>query len=94
MVLYKNCAIHAPGVEFGHSPGVDTLHRLSTGKPSNINVSKGSRQISVKFHTQYHLAEGKLAYSFWANRTGTLVAMAAYKTVRFKGGGNIKNLLL
>ena len=32
MVLYINCAIHAPGVKFGHAPGVDILHRLTMGK--------------------------------------------------------------
>ena len=32
MVLYINCAIHAPGVEFGHAPGVDSLHGLTMGK--------------------------------------------------------------
>ena len=26
MVLYINCASHAPGVKFGHAPGVDSLH--------------------------------------------------------------------
>ena len=32
MVLYINCAIHAPGIKFGHAPGVDSLHRLTMGK--------------------------------------------------------------
>ena len=33
MVLYINCAIHAPGVKFGHAPGVDySLHRPTIGK--------------------------------------------------------------
>ena len=32
MVLYINCASHAPGVKFGHAPGVDSLHRLTMGK--------------------------------------------------------------
>ena len=35
MVLYINCAIHAPGVKFGHTPGVDSLHRLTMGKKLN-----------------------------------------------------------
>ena len=36
MDLHMNCAIHAPGVKFGHTPGVGSLHRLTTiGKPSN-----------------------------------------------------------
>ena len=36
MVLHINCAIHALGIKFGHAPGVDSLHRLTTiGKPSN-----------------------------------------------------------
>ena len=32
MVLYINCASHAPGVKFGHAPGVDSLHRFKMGK--------------------------------------------------------------
>ena len=32
MVLYINCASHAPGVKFGHAPGVDSIHRLTMGK--------------------------------------------------------------
>ena len=35
MVLYINCAIHAPGVKVGHAPGVDSLHRLTMGKKSS-----------------------------------------------------------
>ena len=31
MVLFINCAIHAPGVKFGLAPGVNSLHRLSMG---------------------------------------------------------------
>ena len=36
MVLFKHCAIHAPGVKFGLAPGVSSLHRLTTG---NIKTS-------------------------------------------------------
>ena len=32
MVLYINCAIHAPGVKFGQAPEVDSLNRLAMGK--------------------------------------------------------------
>ena len=32
MVLYINCAIHAPEVKFGQSPEVDSLNRLAMGK--------------------------------------------------------------
>ena len=32
MVLYINCGSHAPGVKFGHAPGVDSIHRLTMGK--------------------------------------------------------------
>ena len=32
MVLYINYANHAPGVKFGHAPGVDSLRRLTIGK--------------------------------------------------------------
>ena len=37
MVLYINCASHAPGVKFGHALGVDSLHRPTMGK-TNKNV--------------------------------------------------------
>ena len=40
MVLYINCAIHAPGFKFGHAPGVDSLHRLTMGKNSKIFFSE------------------------------------------------------
>ena len=32
MVLYINCANHAPWVKFGHAPGVNSLHRPTIGK--------------------------------------------------------------
>ena len=32
MVLYINYANRAPGVKFGHAPGVDSLHRPTIGK--------------------------------------------------------------
>ena len=32
MVLYINCAIHAPGVKFGQAPKFDSLSRLAMGK--------------------------------------------------------------
>ena len=32
MVLYINCASHAPGVKIGLAPGVNSLHRLTMGK--------------------------------------------------------------
>ena len=32
MVLYINCANHAPEVKFGHAPGVDSLHTPTIGK--------------------------------------------------------------
>ena len=37
MVLYINCASHAPGVKFGHALGVDSLHRPTMGK-TNKNL--------------------------------------------------------
>ena len=37
MVLYINCASHAPGVKFGHATGVDSFHRLTMGK-TNKNL--------------------------------------------------------
>ena len=40
MVLYINCAIHAPGVKFDQVPEVDSLNRLAMGKKSNIFFSE------------------------------------------------------
>ena len=36
MVLYINCANHAPGVKFGHAPGVDSLLRPTIGKKPGV----------------------------------------------------------
>ena len=53
MDLHMNCAIHAPGVKFGHAQGGDSLHRLTTiGKPSNsptflMQVKLSRFQVSV-----------------------------------------------
>ena len=43
MVLYINCASHAPGVKFGHAPGLDSLHRLTMGKTKKIFFSETKR---------------------------------------------------
>ena len=43
MVLYINCASHAPGVKFGHAPGVDSLHRLTMGKTKKKFFSETKR---------------------------------------------------
>ena len=75
MVFYIYYANHAPGVKFGHAPGLDCIYRLTVGKHSNISISKASRQILIKLHTQHHWAVGKITYCFWTDRTGTLVAM-------------------
>ena len=59
--------------------GVDSLHRHTMGKHSNINISKVSKRILIKLNKKkYHLAVGKVAYCFGADRTGTLVAMTTY----------------
>ena len=42
----------------------------------NINISKTSKGILIKLHSQHHCVEGKVTYCFSADRTGTLVAMA------------------
>ena len=47
MVLYINCVIHAPGVKFGHAPGVDSLHRLTMGK--KIFFSETTRPTALIF---------------------------------------------
>ena len=49
MVLYINCAIHAPGVKFGHAPGVDSLHRLTMGKKSKIFFSETTGPTALIF---------------------------------------------
>ena len=49
MVLYINCAIHAPGVKFGHAPGVDSLHRLTIGKTKKIFFSETTRPTALIF---------------------------------------------
>ena len=49
MVLYINCASHAPGVKFGHAPGVDSLHRLTIGKTKKILFSEITRPTALIF---------------------------------------------
>ena len=49
MVLYINCASHAPGVKFGHAPGVDSLHRLTIGKTKKIFFSETTRPTAFIF---------------------------------------------
>ena len=49
MVLYINCAIHAPGVKFGHAPRVDRLHRLTMGKKSKIFFSETTGPTALIF---------------------------------------------
>ena len=50
MVLYINCAIHAPGVKFGHAPGVDSLHRLTMGKKfKNLLLSETTGPTALIF---------------------------------------------
>ena len=49
MALYINCAIHAPGVKFGHAPGVDSLLRLTMGKTKKIFFSETTRPTALIF---------------------------------------------
>ena len=62
--LYQLCH-SCPWVKFGHAPGVNSLHRLTMGKHSNINISKASWQILIKLHPQRHWAVEKVAYCFF-----------------------------
>ena len=78
MALYIKLCIRIPGVKFGHAPGFDSLHRLTMGKPSNVNISKASRQSLINLHIHHHWAVEKVVYYFRTDRTGTLVAMATY----------------
>ena len=32
----NNCAIHVPGVKFGHALGIDSLYRLTVEKPCHL----------------------------------------------------------
>ena len=50
MVLYINCANHAPGVKFGHAQGVDILHRPTIGKKlKKIFFSETTRLTALIF---------------------------------------------
>ena len=49
MVLYINCASHAPGVKFGHAPGVESLHRLTMGKTKKIFFSETTGPTALIF---------------------------------------------
>ena len=50
MVLYINCANHAPGFKFGHAPGVDSLHRPTIGKKTKkIFFSETTRPTALIF---------------------------------------------
>ena len=53
MVLYINCASHAPGVKFGHAPGVDSLHRLWHNSLIRISTFREFR--SQQFHEGHNL---------------------------------------
>ena len=49
MVLYINCASHAPGVKFGHAPGLDSLQRLTIEKTKKIFFSETTRPTALIF---------------------------------------------
>ena len=50
MVLYINCANHASGVKFGHTPGVDSLHRPTIEKKNKKNFfSETTRPTALIF---------------------------------------------
>ena len=85
-----NCANHAPGVKVGHAPGFDSLHRLTMGKHSNINIFKASWRILIKLQTQHHLALEKVAYCLGQIR---LELWLPWQHICFNGE-KIKNLLL
>ena len=61
MVLYINCASHAPGVKFGHVPGLDSFHRLTIGKTKKIFFSETTRPTAFSFDIWYvAMANGPL----------------------------------
>ena len=43
------------------------------------SVSKANRWILIKLHTQHYWELRKVAYCFWADWTGTVVAMTRYR---------------
>ena len=49
MVLYINCANHAPGVKIGHALGVDSLHRPTIGKTKKIFFSETTGPTALIF---------------------------------------------
>ena len=49
MVLYINCASHAPGVKFGHAPGLDSFHRLTIEKTKKIFFSETTGPTALIF---------------------------------------------
>ena len=88
MVLYTNCANHAPVAKFGHAPGINSLYRLTIGKHSNINTSKASRWILIKLSTQHHWAVEKIVYCWQIG----LELWLTWQHIRFNG--KIENNLL
>ena len=46
------------------TPGVHSFHRLTVGKYSKVSISKASRRIVIKLHTQHHWAEERLHLVF------------------------------
>ena len=78
LVLTIYCAVNVPGVKFGYTLGVYSLHRRTIGNKSKFNISKTSKGILIKSHTQHHWTAGRVAYCLWLGRTGILVSMATY----------------
>ena len=65
MVLYINCASHAPGVKFGHAPGVDSLHRLTMGKTKIkfFSETKKAQSFYILYVAMFGIPHYKLCQS-------------------------------
>ena len=63
MVLYINCANHAPGVKFGQAPGVDSLHRLTMGKKNKKSSSLKPQGPQLRINCASHAPGVKFGHA-------------------------------
>ena len=96
MVLYINCASHAPGVKFGHVPGVDSFHRLTIEKTRKIFFSETTRSTALIFGMWQWLMVLYINCAIHAPRPGVKFGQAPEvdSLNRLAMGKKFKNLLL
>ena len=67
---------------------VVSLHRLTIENHSKFNISKASRWILIKLHTQHDWAVGKVAYCFWISGChGNIYVLMGKKSSSLKPQG-------